>query len=197
MSVNDLFFQVLHNLLTSGGEALSKEAQEHKGQRGAFLVDYKSVAAALSAKRTPTLWLSVTELKQLDYVVDWDIIQEYNVEEQMVIQITIGFRNQKSSNDMNAIYRSFAVECSRAAEMKGQVIYTTLRDFTRHQNYSMCSMPGCVVTQDLLKCSGCKSVYYCSRKCQKNNWRQHKTICQSLRGARRAGRRETNNHKVN
>lgn len=32
----------------------------------------------------------------------------------------------------------------------------------------------------LLYCSKCKAVTYCSRECQKADWRQHKTVCGSL-----------------
>eukprot|EP01084_Bolivina_argentea_P137244 241713_1 len=30
------------------------------------------------------------------------------------------------------------------------------------------------------KCSGCKLVYYCSRKCQKRDWKHHKTVCEKM-----------------
>lgn len=31
----------------------------------------------------------------------------------------------------------------------------------------------------LSKCGGCKSIYYCSKECQINDWPQHKTKCKS------------------
>jgi hypothetical protein len=31
------------------------------------------------------------------------------------------------------------------------------------------------------KCSVCKKVYYCSKKCQKENWKYHKGMCQTLK----------------
>jgi len=34
--------------------------------------------------------------------------------------------------------------------------------------------------QGLLRCSRCKEVYYCSSQCQRNDWRHHKLVCNSL-----------------
>ena len=31
-----------------------------------------------------------------------------------------------------------------------------------------------------LICSGCKFEYYCSKECQKNHWKEHKSVCASL-----------------
>ena len=33
----------------------------------------------------------------------------------------------------------------------------------------------------LLKCSGCLCVFYCSKECQKSNWKIHKEQCKYLR----------------
>ena len=32
-------------------------------------------------------------------------------------------------------------------------------------------------TKGFKKCSACKKVYYCSRKCQKADWKRHKKVC--------------------
>ena len=29
----------------------------------------------------------------------------------------------------------------------------------------------------MLNCSGCKKTFYCSHKCQKANWKEHKKLC--------------------
>lgn len=39
-----------------------------------------------------------------------------------------------------------------------------------------CQQPHNIST--LLRCSRCKSVYYCSKECQKMHWKQHKSSCQ-------------------
>lgn len=39
-----------------------------------------------------------------------------------------------------------------------------------------CQKPHNIST--LLRCSQCKSVYYCSKECQKMHWKQHKSSCQ-------------------
>ena len=33
----------------------------------------------------------------------------------------------------------------------------------------------------MLKCSGCKSTYYCSPECQKEAWKYHKSACKNLK----------------
>ena len=33
-------------------------------------------------------------------------------------------------------------------------------------------------TGTLKRCSGCKRVFYCSKKCQKSHWKEHKPECQ-------------------
>ena len=38
----------------------------------------------------------------------------------------------------------------------------------------------CFVKYGHYKCSSCKSVYYCSKKCQIDDWKEHKLICDNL-----------------
>ena len=44
---------------------------------------------------------------------------------------------------------------------------------------SVCGSPG---PGRLKICSRCKSVHYCSRDCQKKDWKQHKGYCKFLAG---------------
>jgi hypothetical protein len=51
-----------------------------------------------------------------------------------------------------------------------------------------CSNPGCVslagaseVAVSNKACTGCKVVYYCSRRCQVEHWKVHKKMCQQLK----------------
>ena len=39
----------------------------------------------------------------------------------------------------------------------------------------------------LLKCSGCKTIQYCTKKCQIAHWKSHKPSCKELRAARNRG----------
>ncbi|KAJ7060326.1 hypothetical protein C8F01DRAFT_1231577 [Mycena amicta] len=32
-------------------------------------------------------------------------------------------------------------------------------------------------SEELLRCSGCRTIHYCSRECQKQDWKSHKSIC--------------------
>lgn len=40
-----------------------------------------------------------------------------------------------------------------------------------------CDLPDCSN-----KCSACKKVYYCSKKCQTDHWKEHKEICKMIKG---------------
>jgi len=44
-----------------------------------------------------------------------------------------------------------------------------------------CDRCGCVSEQGLLKCGGCHKVAYCSKECQKADWKGHKASCQGGR----------------
>ncbi|XP_018328073.1 egl nine homolog 1 [Agrilus planipennis] len=55
---------------------------------------------------------------------------------------------------------------------------------------SSVSLTSCVVcglTENLLRCSRCKSIYYCSKVHQKQDWKRHKVICQKTDGAQLNG----------
>ena len=40
-----------------------------------------------------------------------------------------------------------------------------------------CGGPGCAVILSTHRCAGCGLTYYCSKKCQKDGWKSHKTMC--------------------
>ena len=61
-----------------------------------------------------------------------------------------------------------------------------------HSTINQTSSHGCngcgsvgVGEAPILLCSGCKSVRYCGRQCQKEHWVQHKVLCQSIQQLQR------------
>jgi len=44
----------------------------------------------------------------------------------------------------------------------------------------------CSSETDLFTCSACKTVYYCSRDCQRQNWRHHRPSCATTSTAKHA-----------
>ena len=35
----------------------------------------------------------------------------------------------------------------------------------------------CHISGKFKKCSGCEKVYYCSKECQRQDWKEHKKTC--------------------
>ena len=56
------------------------------------------------------------------------------------------------------------------------VLTSYLKEFLQPRiiQCSTCNLEG------LLRCSRCKEVYYCSSHCQRNDWKHHKVVCNSL-----------------
>merc|ERR1711916_37500 len=62
----------------------------------------------------------------------------------------------------------------KAAMIKGNLAIITLLDAKRCET--------CYVAEEGLKeCTGCRSVVYCSRECQKRDWKAHKRACKAAR----------------
>jgi len=52
--------------------------------------------------------------------------------------------------------------------------------------HSSCATCGshCTETKPLMRCTGCSSVWYCSRECQAADWKVHRSFCKLLQGSR-------------
>ena len=56
--------------------------------------------------------------------------------------------------------------------------YTHLRVQLQTRNCFECGTPGIKGTKANQMCTGCNMCYYCSKECQKRNWKQHRDFCQ-------------------
>jgi hypothetical protein len=45
---------------------------------------------------------------------------------------------------------------------------------------TQCGKPDKIEGRNLFKCSACKQVYYCSKECQRADWKNHKESCKTL-----------------
>ena len=56
-----------------------------------------------------------------------------------------------------------------------------MRNYAIEQKHNVPTAPECAVCGDshenLQKCGGCHSVRYCSERCQRDDWREHKRVC--------------------
>jgi ribonuclease HI len=59
--------------------------------------------------------------------------------------------------------------------------FTTRRDETNQELKTCggCGIHSAAPGTPLLRCGGCQKLYYCSKKCQRADWKQHKSTCQS------------------
>lgn len=49
-----------------------------------------------------------------------------------------------------------------------------------HKESKRVACHGCkkfLAVESAMRCSGCKKAFYCSRQCQKNAWKTHKSLC--------------------
>lgn len=84
--------------------------------------------------------------------------------------ITTATRDGNYSRDELAKVYEAMGDCAKALE-------------TREPGKRICSNEGCNVLEykELLGCSRCKCVFYCSRHCQKKDWKaRHKPLCQPI-----------------
>eukprot|EP01084_Bolivina_argentea_P178801 309050_1 len=60
-----------------------------------------------------------------------------------------------------------------------QPFNSSITDTNQENNTPLCN--GCKQNRGTKTCGGCKSVVYCSKKCQTNHWKSHKTECKKIR----------------
>ena len=53
---------------------------------------------------------------------------------------------------------------------------TVSSDAVRNPKCELCGTTG-TITKRLKICGSCQRVYYCTKECQKQHWKQHKILC--------------------
>jgi hypothetical protein len=64
-------------------------------------------------------------------------------------------------------------------KIRDNITMKALKFLKKSMNLNNCGFCGSENPQS--KCSGCKSIHYCNRSCQKSDWSTHKKICKSLK----------------
>jgi len=67
--------------------------------------------------------------------------------------------------------KAFTQEDISSCIASSKVLFDTTRP------YICTSCPKISIDKSFARCKGCKTTYYCSTNCQRNNWKKHKTIC--------------------
>ncbi|MFC1842121.1 zinc finger MYND domain-containing protein [Candidatus Dependentiae bacterium] len=87
------------------------------------------------------------------------------------------FENGKniSEKDLKIIENGFLMPNEKKSE-KSKILLGKVADIAKRFTCNTCGKEG----KKLQKCSACKKTYYCSRKCQIKDWKEHKKICKKL-----------------
>ncbi|KAJ3521648.1 hypothetical protein NM688_g8989 [Phlebia brevispora] len=84
-----------------------------------------------------------------------------------------------SSAHDSAYYRE---NLAKVYEMKHDLVKAKEERLQGSPNSIICAEDNCTVfplPHPLKYCSRCQSIYYCSEKCQRSDWKRHKKFCQS------------------
>ena len=90
-----------------------------------------------------------------------------NVDEKSFLKVRMTYKKQIKKNLVNHIQR-FIEELSKLAY--------NASDYQRNLIYQ-CNFCHTKSAEPLKRCSRCKKANYCSRECQKYDWKEHKKIC--------------------
>jgi hypothetical protein len=127
---------------------------------------YYALQQMFTALCTPNLFLCVHEADQPDAGTGGTSIAPSTLTTKETLIAKIHSQQEANAAAVAAVTQD-SLSTMPAAEKQGSI-------------KDKCGNPECTVSGDgLLKCSACKSVYYCSEKCQKQDWKAHKNVCRT------------------
>lgn len=87
---------------------------------------------------------------------------------------------EKEFNTLNKVMKIFPDSLKKKFNRINELIKPTIpKKFTCFKHCRCCDK------KSTKKCSRCKNVYYCSRECQKKDWKFHKTECKEEKGEKK------------
>ncbi|KAJ6488866.1 hypothetical protein C8R45DRAFT_993058 [Mycena sanguinolenta] len=151
--------------------------------------------ACMDQAKTSTLRIKVLEVRKFDSSTPIFIVQYQHYDRpgvypgwaQNLAGATLQQQNllvrilRRNSKRILSTYRPDGMEIGNGFELSFLIPIgpLTLKDRGKHSTIEGC--PNCGETAvDLKKCARCLGVSYCSRECQKNHWKAHRPICQSV-----------------
>ncbi|KAF7375747.1 MYND-type domain-containing protein [Mycena sanguinolenta] len=151
--------------------------------------------ACADEAKTSTLRIKVLEVRKFDSSTPIFIVQYQHYERskfypgwaQNMAGATLQQQNllarilRRNSKRIEPTYRPDGLEVGNGFDLSFLIPIgpLTLKDRGKHSTIEGC--PNCGETAvDLKKCARCLGVSYCSRECQKNHWKAHRLLCQSV-----------------
>ncbi|KAF5338127.1 hypothetical protein D9758_015386 [Tetrapyrgos nigripes] len=106
-------------------------------------------------------------------------------EEQMLLLTILNSNSKRLSSDFKAEYQKKRVQGEEERLFffsfllpMGPLSHEDLAKLTKTEGCVVCEKKG------VSKCSGCLAVEYCGSECQKLHWKEHKSLCKTLTGAK-------------
>lgn len=150
-------------------------------KRGCYVCYFDSISQLMTSTGMPMIFLPKDKIygeynKSLDTLLDL-----YNPEEQFVLHLFL----QASKRLEDGILKSVIIDKNAYKTLitspdspQGSIKIEHNYDINKILNHSTCMKCG-TKGEDMQRCSGCRSVTYCNAKCQKADWKEHKTVCKS------------------
>lgn len=166
----DLAFDaVLQTIPQVNNESLHRFCKERFTNygRGCLYVAYSNFHEMLHTDQHRFAWKPLSFLQTLSYQPVLDDIAKYDPEKSYILLVSC------ASEDGSLLFKHKIINGQTLTpipppQFRQQLVHLPI--------CSKCKQP----KNDLKRCSVCSSVLYCSKECQREDWKEHKKVCPQL-----------------
>jgi MYND finger len=183
------------NMLPAYSRTLFEAAKTGYDQlgRGALVTMFPNIEALEREKMNAWQYLPRDILAEMDYSQVLQFVSMYNHETHFVALAIVNIKKPRAGKD-NAIMlymigRDMQLVTQPNYGADGRVLHCRsviagdqIDVECRHM--MMCAAYGCIATENLKICGGCRDARYCSQVCQLSHRAEHKEACKILKAAK-------------